>query len=107
MDTMIGTAQDFGEVVRKARRAQGLTQRQLALVANVGERFIVELEAGKATCQLGKALMIAATLSWGWTWTSVRSNRAKAARRSRNSRKASQYQPVGWCGGVNAVCLGD
>ena len=65
MDTMIETAQDFGEVVRKARRAQGLTQREVALVANVGERFIVDLEAGKATCQLGKALMIAVTLKLG------------------------------------------
>ena len=62
---MINTAQDFGELVRKARRARGLTQRELALVANVGERFIVDLEAGKATCQLGKALMIAATLKLG------------------------------------------
>jgi HTH-type transcriptional regulator / antitoxin HipB len=62
---MIETAQDFGDLVRKARRAQGLTQRELALVANVGERFIVDLEAGKATCQLGKALMIAATLKLG------------------------------------------
>jgi y4mF family transcriptional regulator len=59
---MIETAQDFGDLVRKARRAQGLTQRELALVADVGERFIVDLEAGKPTCQLGKTLMVAAAL---------------------------------------------
>ena len=33
-----------------------MTQRDLALVINTGERFVVDLEAGKATSQLGKAL---------------------------------------------------
>jgi len=36
-----------------------MTQRDLALAVNVGERFIVELENGKPTCQLGKALAVA------------------------------------------------
>ena len=36
-----------------------LTQRDLALAIGTGERFIVELEAGKATAQLGKALAAA------------------------------------------------
>ena len=37
----------------------GLTQRDLALAIGVGERFIVDLEAGKPTAQLGKALAAA------------------------------------------------
>lgn len=37
----------------------GLTQRDLALAISVGERFIVELEGGKSTAQLGKALAAA------------------------------------------------
>jgi DNA-binding XRE family transcriptional regulator len=45
--------------VAEARRALGLTQRQLALAINSGERFIVDLEAGKPTAQLGKALRAA------------------------------------------------
>src|ERR1700692_5102940 len=34
-------------------------------LSTVGERFIVDLEAGKPTCQLGKTLMVAATLKLG------------------------------------------
>lgn len=56
---MIKTAREFGQRVAKARRALGITQRELALAINVGERFIVELEAGKPTAQLGKALAAA------------------------------------------------
>lgn len=55
----IRTSQDFGKAVGEARRALGLTQRELALAINSGERFIVDLEAGKPTAQLGKALAAA------------------------------------------------
>jgi y4mF family transcriptional regulator len=48
--------------VRAARTKQGLTQRQLALSAGTGERFIVELENGKETARLGTALQVAAVL---------------------------------------------
>jgi ribosome-binding protein aMBF1 (putative translation factor) len=65
VSAMIETARDFGDLVRRARRAHGLTQRELALVANVDERFIVDLEAGKPTCQFGKALMVSAILKLG------------------------------------------
>lgn len=53
------TAQEFGRLIRQGRRALGMTQRDLALVINAGERFVVELEAGKGTSQLGKALAAA------------------------------------------------
>lgn len=52
----------IGAAVRLARRTQGLTQPQLAAVAGVGVRFLVDLEAGKATAQLGKALAVLAAL---------------------------------------------
>ncbi len=58
----IKTAADFGAAVRKARIAQGLTQRQLALAVGTGERFIVDLENGKETARLGKALQVAQAL---------------------------------------------
>lgn len=57
--TMIEDATQFGAAVSSARKALGLTQRELALAINSGERFIVELEAGKPTAQLGKALAAA------------------------------------------------
>jgi y4mF family transcriptional regulator len=56
---MIATSKEFGATLTRARKALGLTQRELALSIGVGERFIVELEAGKATAQLGKALAAA------------------------------------------------
>jgi HTH-type transcriptional regulator / antitoxin HipB len=55
----IENAKQFGEAVVQARKALGLTQRDLALAIGTGERFIVELEAGKETAQLGKALAAA------------------------------------------------
>ena len=56
---MISTAAEFGHRIARARRALGLTQRDLALAIGTGERFVVNLEAGKATAQLGKALAAA------------------------------------------------
>ena len=56
------SAEEFGAAVREARRALGLTQRKLALAVGSGERFIVELERGKRTVQLDKALKVAAAL---------------------------------------------
>ena len=55
----IDTADQFGAAVARARKGLGLTQRDLALAIGTGERFIVELEAGKPTAQLGKALAAA------------------------------------------------
>jgi HTH-type transcriptional regulator / antitoxin HipB len=57
--TVIDTPGRFGALIRSRRQALGMTQRDLALAVNVGERFIVELESGKPTCQLGKALAVA------------------------------------------------
>lgn len=49
----------FGALIRERREALKLRQDDLALATGVGRRFIIDLEAGKATCQLGKALLIA------------------------------------------------
>ena len=56
------TSEQIGQIIRETRRAQGLRQDQLAGAAGVGVRFIVELEAGKPTVQLGKALGVLAVL---------------------------------------------
>ena len=61
MKTITGS-QDLGKVIREERRAQGLTQEQLAGLTGVGVRFVRELEAGKDSCQLGRALQVAAAL---------------------------------------------
>ena len=59
MISAISTAKQFGEHVRERRKSLNMTQRELALAVGVGERFIVELENGKETCQLGKSLRLA------------------------------------------------
>ena len=56
------TAKELGAIIQKNRKAQGMTQPQLAMACGTGVRFIVELEAGKETCQLGKALLVAQML---------------------------------------------
>ena len=56
--TSIRTAQQLGDALRSARKQLGLTQPQLALAAGVGVRFIVDLEAGKATVQLQQVLRV-------------------------------------------------
>lgn len=55
-------AQQFGMLIRQRRKAAGMQQAELALVSGTGIRFIVNLEAGKPTCQLGKALAVASVL---------------------------------------------
>jgi y4mF family transcriptional regulator len=55
-------AAHFGRLIRGRREALDLTQDDLALSSGVGRRFIIELEAGKPTVQLGKALLVAETL---------------------------------------------
>ena len=62
MNTAIKNAGDLGRVVRKARKAQKLSQNDLAGMAGTGRRFIVDLEKGKETAQLGKVLRVLATL---------------------------------------------
>lgn len=52
------TVQEIGMIVQRTRKAQGLTQAQLAMACGTGIRFIVDLESGKETCQIGKALNV-------------------------------------------------
>lgn len=58
MSIPIHTPQDLGRMVRETRKRLKLTQPQLALAANVGVRFIVELEAGKSTLRLENILRV-------------------------------------------------
>ncbi len=52
----------LGALVRKERKSQKLTQEQLAALAGVGVRFVRELEAGKPSCQIGRAMQVLGTL---------------------------------------------
>jgi HTH-type transcriptional regulator / antitoxin HipB len=52
------TTTDIAASVKAARRALKLRQADLAAAAGVGVRFLIELEAGKPTTQLGKTLAV-------------------------------------------------
>jgi transcriptional regulator with XRE-family HTH domain len=55
-------ARAFGVLARARRKALNMTQDQLALATGVGRRFLIDLEAGKTTCQLGLSLVVAEAL---------------------------------------------
>ena len=59
---IIQNTAELGQKVRELRRAQKITQAQLAGLANTGIRFISDLENGKETCHIGKVLRVIETL---------------------------------------------
>ena len=48
----------IGTAIRHKRRAIGMRQSELAALAGVGTRFLSELENGKTTAEIGKALRV-------------------------------------------------
>jgi y4mF family transcriptional regulator len=56
--THITSVQNLGEAIRKRRKAAGLTQQDVADFCGVGKVFVVHLEQGKQTIQLGKVLNV-------------------------------------------------
>ncbi len=52
----------FGSLIRSRRQALAMRQDQLALATGVGRRFLIDLEAGKTSCQLGRSLVVAEAL---------------------------------------------
>ncbi|MBF2714311.1 helix-turn-helix domain-containing protein [Agrobacterium vitis] len=58
----IKDTKSLGILIRQERKQQGLTQEQLAGVIGVGVRFLRELEAGKESCQIGRAMQVLAGL---------------------------------------------
>ena len=56
------TPELIGATVRETRKSMQITQENLAMTAGTGLRFIVDLEKGKPTCQLGKVLTVLHTL---------------------------------------------
>jgi y4mF family transcriptional regulator len=61
--------QDIGRLVRETRKGFSVTQKELALTSGTGLRFIIELEKGKETAEIGKVLTILQTLGIQLTLT--------------------------------------
>lgn len=58
----IQDAESLGKAIRQQRRRLKVTQKDLAMTSGTGLRFIIDLEKGKPTCQLGKVLEIVRAL---------------------------------------------
>ena len=52
----------LGAYIKNVRKEQHLTQADLAIAANVGVRFLVDLEKGKETAQIGKVINVCRAL---------------------------------------------
>lgn len=53
---------ELGALLRKKRKAQGLTQAQVAEHCGISPRFISEVERGKASAEIGKVMYLLETL---------------------------------------------
>lgn len=62
IDGGVAGASALGVAMRRRRQSLQLTQQQLADRAAVGRRFIVDLERGKPTLEIGKILSVAKAL---------------------------------------------
>ena len=51
-------SENIGTAVRLRRKQLKVTQSELAMTCGTGLRFIVDLEKGKPTCQIGKTLQV-------------------------------------------------
>ena len=52
-------AKTFGEVIKKQRKKMGYTQKYICEVSGISASYISDLENGKATIELGKAIQLA------------------------------------------------
>ncbi len=54
----IKNTEQLGTTVRTRRKQLKVTQKELAMTCGIGLRFIVDLEKGKPTCQIGKTIQV-------------------------------------------------
>lgn len=57
-EAVVKDAAEIGAIVRQLRKAGRLTQAEAAAMCRVGTRFLSDLENGKPTLHLGKALQV-------------------------------------------------
>jgi y4mF family transcriptional regulator len=56
---IVSTAKEFGAAIRARRKERGLTQAALAEFTGFSVSFLSDLENGKETAEIGKALYLA------------------------------------------------
>lgn len=66
----LNSIKDLAKAIREQRKNLNLTQVEVAGLCGVGNRFIVELEQGKPTVEIAKALHVSSMLGIRLTLTS-------------------------------------
>ena len=66
--------EQLGTAIRMRRKQLKITQKELAMTCGTGLRFIVDLEKGKPTCQVGKTLQVLQALGLAIETTILGSN---------------------------------
>lgn len=61
-EKVIADAKSLGDEIRRRRREQHLTQEKLADLADLSAVFIIEVEKGKPTAQIGRVMRLLRTL---------------------------------------------
>ena len=54
----ISFPEDLGQAIREERKAQGLSQMELATRSGCSQRFVSEVERGKQGAEMGKVLQL-------------------------------------------------
>ena len=62
MEGKVNAPADIGIIVRRKRKADGLTLADAATMCNVGYRFLSNVENGKPTAHIGKILQVLSCL---------------------------------------------
>lgn len=55
----VNNTKNFGEMIKKRRKKLGYTQKYICEVAGISASYISDLENGKVTIELGKAIYLA------------------------------------------------
>ena len=76
----IKTTEQLGTAIRTRRKQLRITQKELAMTCGTGLRFIVDLEKGKPTCQIGKTLQVLQALGLAIETTPLGSNETEGKR---------------------------
>jgi HTH-type transcriptional regulator / antitoxin HipB len=72
--------EQLGTAIRMRRKQLKITQKELAMTCGTGLRFIVDLEKGKPTCQIGKTLQVLQALGLAIETTTLGSDEAGGKR---------------------------
>lgn len=58
MNLSLNSIEEIARLIKTRRKDQDMTQAELALVSNVGVRFISDIENAKDSCQIGLVIRV-------------------------------------------------